>query len=150
MAPTSRRYAGVNLSISVRNSASADRRATADWVLPGTSTSTWTERRPEASFFTLMMAPWERISAAIRASAFLVTTTNTHPLTAQCTTRRIIRNLLRSFALGRLRRHREAFLDPRLPQRCLAGDGSGRLIAVEVEAECRHDRAGDGHDVQGG
>src|SRR5436190_653950 len=27
--------------------------------VPGTSTSTWTERRPEASFFTLMMAPWK-------------------------------------------------------------------------------------------
>src|SRR5271163_268155 len=27
--------------------------------VPGTSTSTWTERRPEASFFTLMMAPWD-------------------------------------------------------------------------------------------
>ena len=26
--------------------------------VPGTSTSTWMERRPEASFFTLMMAPW--------------------------------------------------------------------------------------------
>src|SRR5438046_2374745 len=38
----------------------------------------------------------------------------------------------RSFALARLRRHREAFLDPRLPQRRLAGDGSGRLIAVKV------------------
>src|SRR5215468_2185943 len=32
--------------------------------VPGTSTSTWTERRPEGSFFTLMMAPWDRISAA--------------------------------------------------------------------------------------
>src|SRR5207247_6559854 len=32
--------------------------------VPGTSTSTWTERRPEASFFTLMMTPWDRISAA--------------------------------------------------------------------------------------
>src|SRR5438105_6481322 len=27
---------------------------------PGTSTSTWMERRPEGSFFTLMRAPWER------------------------------------------------------------------------------------------
>src|SRR3954469_1302772 len=26
--------------------------------VPGTSTSTWTERRPEASFLTLMTAPW--------------------------------------------------------------------------------------------
>ena len=25
--------------------------------VPGTSTSTWTERRPDASFFTLMLAP---------------------------------------------------------------------------------------------
>src|SRR6478736_1294134 len=30
--------------------------------VPGTSTSTWTERRPEASFFTLMTTPWDRIS----------------------------------------------------------------------------------------
>src|SRR4051795_11027025 len=30
--------------------------------VPGTSTSTWMERRPEASFFTLMTAPWDRIS----------------------------------------------------------------------------------------
>src|SRR5262249_55000729 len=27
--------------------------------VPGTSTSIWTERRPEGSFFTLMMAPWK-------------------------------------------------------------------------------------------
>src|SRR6516162_9652532 len=60
IAPMSRRCAGANLAISVRNSASADRRATADWVLPGTSTSTWTERRPEAAFFTLMIAPSRR------------------------------------------------------------------------------------------
>src|ERR1700685_1318658 len=32
--------------------------------VPGTSTSTWTERRPDASFFTLMTAPWDGISAA--------------------------------------------------------------------------------------
>src|SRR5947209_1054381 len=32
--------------------------------VPGTSTSTWIERRPEASFFTLMLSPWDRISAA--------------------------------------------------------------------------------------
>src|ERR1700683_5745146 len=32
--------------------------------VPGTSTSTWTEWRPEASFFTLILAPWDRISAA--------------------------------------------------------------------------------------
>src|SRR6516164_3116022 len=63
IAPVSRRCAGANLVISVRNWASADRRATADWVLPGTSTSAWTERRPEI-FFALMMAPWDWISAA--------------------------------------------------------------------------------------
>ena len=39
------------------NWASADRRAAADWVLPVTSISTWAERRPEGSFFTLIMAP---------------------------------------------------------------------------------------------
>src|SRR6516165_10833431 len=61
IAPTSRRCAGANLAISVRNSASAARRSTADWVLPGTSTSTWTERRPDGSFFTLIMAPWESV-----------------------------------------------------------------------------------------
>src|SRR5205085_3473249 len=44
----------------------------------------------------------------------------------------------RSFALARLRRHREAFLNPRLPERCLAGDGSGRLIAVMVKVQRNH------------
>src|SRR6266404_4905959 len=60
IAPMSRRCAGANLAISVRTWASADRRATADWVLPGTPTSTWTEPRPEGSFFTLITAPWIR------------------------------------------------------------------------------------------
>src|SRR5437773_1018415 len=32
--------------------------------VPGTSTSTWMERRPDGSFFTLMLSPWEWISAA--------------------------------------------------------------------------------------
>src|ERR1700736_633995 len=64
IAPMSRRCVGASLAISVRNWASADRRSAADWVLPGTSTSTWTERRPEGSFFTLIMAPWDWISAA--------------------------------------------------------------------------------------
>src|SRR5262245_29305493 len=118
IAPMSRRCAGANLAISVRNSASADRRDASDWVFPGTSSSTWTERRPEASFFTLMMAPWDRISAAIGASAFV-----------------------RSFALGRLRRHREEFIYPRLPQRLLAGGNAGSLIAIEIETDRRHDRA---------
>src|SRR5229473_5821718 len=68
MAPTSRRCAGANLAIPARNWASADRRSAADWVLPGTSTSTWTERRPEGSFFTLIMAPWDWISPAPGAS----------------------------------------------------------------------------------
>src|SRR5258708_2681540 len=31
--------------------------------VPGTSTSTWMERRPDASFFTLMLSPWDRNSA---------------------------------------------------------------------------------------
>ncbi|HEV3298053.1 MAG TPA: hypothetical protein VG055_00325 [Planctomycetaceae bacterium] len=35
-------------------------------------------------------------------------------------------------------RHRQAFLDPRFPQRRLVGDGSGRLIAAEVDAERHH------------
>src|SRR5215831_2149938 len=56
----------------------------------------------------------------------------------------------RSLALARLRRHREAFLYPRLPQRRFAGGGCGRLIAVEVEVERRHDRAAEGDDGQGG
>src|SRR5262249_57005422 len=47
----------------------------------------------------------------------------------------------RSFALARLCRHREAFLKPRFPERCLVGDGSGRLIAVKVEVQRNHDRA---------
>src|SRR5262249_34980877 len=44
----------------------------------------------------------------------------------------------RSFALARLRRHREAVLKPRIPERCLVGEGSGRLIAVKVEAQRHH------------
>src|SRR5262249_34798847 len=47
IAPMSRICTGANRAISLRNSASADRRSTADWLLPWTSTSTWTERRPE-------------------------------------------------------------------------------------------------------
>src|SRR5437763_1932477 len=39
---------------------------------------------------------------------------------------------LRSVGIGK------AFLDPRLPQRRLAGDGSGRLIAVMVEVHRNH------------
>src|SRR5207248_5601662 len=56
----------------------------------------------------------------------------------------------RSFALARLRRDREAFLDPRLPWRCLAGDGLGRLIAVMVEVQCNHDRAAAVEGTKGG
>src|SRR2546427_12838614 len=44
----------------------------------------------------------------------------------------------RSFTHARLRRHREAFLNPRLPERCLAGDGLGRLIAVMVDVQRNH------------
>src|SRR5262249_46261747 len=64
MVPMSRKCVGANSSISVRNWASAARRSTADWVLLETSTLAWTERRPEVFFFTLMMIPWARISAA--------------------------------------------------------------------------------------
>src|SRR5258708_1944220 len=124
MAPTSRRCAGANLAIPARTWASADRRSAADWVLPGTSTSTWSERRPEGSFFTLMMAPWDWISAAEGAPR--------PPGDARGR---------RLFLLARLRRHREAFLNPRLPERCLAGDGSRRLIAVMVEVQRNHARA---------
>src|SRR6516164_5958780 len=37
--------------------------------VPGTSISTWIEWRPDGSFFTLMMSPWDWISAA-EGSAF--------------------------------------------------------------------------------
>ena len=56
----------------------------------------------------------------------------------------------RSFTLARLRRDREAFLNPRLPERCLAGNGPGGLIAVEVEAERDHDRAAAVDGAKGG
>src|SRR5207248_10390607 len=56
----------------------------------------------------------------------------------------------RSFALARLRGHREAFLDPRLPQRCLAGNGSGRLIAVMVEVQRNHALAAEVEGAKGG
>src|SRR5204862_1050451 len=32
--------------------------------VPGTSTSTWIERRPEGSFFALMLSPWDRSSGS--------------------------------------------------------------------------------------
>src|SRR5215471_16916515 len=32
--------------------------------VPGTSTSAWTDRRPDASFFTLMITPWYMVLAA--------------------------------------------------------------------------------------
>src|SRR5262245_55348941 len=67
IAATSRRWSGANLAISPPNTASADRRASADWVLPGTSTLTCTGRRPDAAFFALMMAHWYRIFVAVDA-----------------------------------------------------------------------------------
>src|SRR6516164_8071355 len=82
--------------------------------VPGTSTSTWIERRPEASFFTLMLSPWDRISAAEGAPR--------PPGDARGRPGRI-----QSLALARLRRRWEAFLNPRLPQRRFAGGGCGRL-----------------------
>src|SRR5271169_982589 len=36
--------------------------------VPGTSTSTWIERRPDGSFFTLMMAPWDWISCDVEGT----------------------------------------------------------------------------------
>src|SRR5881628_236453 len=56
----------------------------------------------------------------------------------------------RSFTLARLRRHREAFLNPRLPERCLAGDGPGRLIAVMVEVQRNHALAAEVEGAKGG
>src|SRR5438067_8149271 len=47
IAPMSRKCAGANLAINVRNSASADRRAAADCVLPGTSSTRSLRRRSE-------------------------------------------------------------------------------------------------------
>src|SRR5580693_8443610 len=52
--------------------------------------------------------------------------------------------------LLRLRRRREVLLHPRVPQRLLAGDGSGRLIAVQVEAQCNHTLAAHAEGAQGG
>src|SRR5262245_45969227 len=51
--------------------------------VPGTSTSTWIERRPDGSFFTLMMAPWNWIIAPGYARPAL--DTNSRPLSG-CTT----------------------------------------------------------------
>ena len=56
----------------------------------------------------------------------------------------------RSFALAQLCRHREAFLKPRLPARCHAGDESGRLIAVLVEAHRHHALVADGEGAERG
>jgi hypothetical protein len=58
---------GANLVISVRNWASAARRAAADWVLSGASASTLTDLRPDGFFLALMLAPWDRIFAAVDA-----------------------------------------------------------------------------------
>jgi hypothetical protein len=56
----------------------------------------------------------------------------------------------RLVALARLCRHREAFLKPRFPERCLVGDGSGRLIAVKVEAQHNYARAAAVEGAKGG
>src|SRR5687767_9072124 len=57
---------------------------------------------------------------------------------------------LRSFALARLRGHREAFLEPRFPERRLVGGGSGRLIAVKVEVQRNHALATEVDGAKGG
>jgi hypothetical protein len=51
----------------------------------------------------------------------------------------------RSFTrtLTRLIRRRGALLNPCFPERCFAGDGPGRRIAIEVEAERDHGRVAD-------
>src|SRR6266699_2748873 len=56
----------------------------------------------------------------------------------------------RSFALARLCRHREAFLNPRFPERSLVGDGSGRLIAIMVEVQRNHALAAEVEGAEGG
>src|SRR5215510_5456977 len=56
----------------------------------------------------------------------------------------------RSLALARLRRHREAFLNPRFPERCLVGDGSGRPITVKVEVQRNHALAAEVEGAKGG
>src|SRR5437762_11947145 len=56
----------------------------------------------------------------------------------------------RSFTLDCLQRRREAFLNPGLPQRCLAGNGSGRLIAVMVEVQRNHALAAEVEGAKGG
>src|SRR5215469_8073478 len=70
--------------------------------------------------------------------------------TASTQRRECIPTMTRSFALARLQGHREAFLDPRLPQRCLAGDGSGCLIAVKVEVQRNHALAAEVDGAKGG
>src|SRR5947208_8781400 len=55
-----------------------------------------------------------------------------------------------SFTLARLQRRREAFLNPRLPERCLAGDGRSRLIAVMVEVQRNHALAAEVEGAKGG
>jgi PAS domain-containing protein len=62
----------------------------------------------------------------------------------------IERNWAFSFALAKLRRLREAFFDPRLPERCLASGGFGRLIAVVVERQRSHALATDVEGAKGG
>src|SRR5437868_5793412 len=55
-----------------------------------------------------------------------------------------------SFALVRLCRHREVFLKPRFPERCLVGDGLGRLSAVKVESQRDHALAAEVEGAKGG
>src|SRR5262249_58697687 len=56
----------------------------------------------------------------------------------------------RSLALARLRRRREALLEPRLPPWRLTGGGSGCLIAVKVEVQRDHARAAAVKGAKGG
>src|SRR5262249_28012813 len=118
----------------------------------------WTDRRPEGSFFTLMLAPWVRASVARDAPRPPRIRVLPRLPMSGCQLRRRqpfcrVGQTLRwsetpslpkgegaSFALARLRRHREEFIYPRLPQRLLAGGDSGSLIAIEIETDRHHHR----------
>src|ERR1043165_9392440 len=49
-----------------------------------------------------------------------------------------------------LLRRWKSFLKPGIPERCLAGDGFGGLVAVEVEGEGDHARAAAVEGAEGG
>jgi uncharacterized membrane protein len=104
---------------------------------------TWARYRQNRIFLALALRELSSAVAPLALAASLSTeimhSPRPSPSTGEATRQRAQRRgctpmTTRSFTLARLRRHREAFLNPRLPERCLAGDGPGCLIAVEVEA----------------